>query len=206
MLGEKTRGDRAAHVERVVGAIRGAHLSRRNERWSLRLQRHRATEGTVAIGRRAHAALYLHRAEQRGIGVHVGPEHALVLGRIQGHAVEGDVDARVAGTADAHVGGTGAQSVFAPCQHARRAREEEGQLLTRGGEALQFFPVDLGNGKRSILLGAHAAYYYFLQLLDGERVSGIGLRPCRSRWNKGQRGPCEKMFFHCSFTLFINMK
>ena len=118
VLPEQARREGTTYVEGVVGPIRRAHFCRWYQRGSLRLQRNRSTKGTVAICRCSHAALYLHRAYQRCIGVHVCPEHTLVLGRIQGYTVEGDVDARVAGTANAQIGGSRSQSVLAPGQHA----------------------------------------------------------------------------------------
>ena len=165
VVAQQAGGELAAEVQRVVRAVRHRHLAAELLRRGGRREGHRAAEGSVAVGRRAHAALNLHRTEQRAVRVHVSPEDALVFGRVEGHTVERHIDARVGRTAYAHVRRTRAQSVLAPRQHARRLREEEGQLAARLGKLAKCFLLDVAHGIRCILLRPHAFYYDLLQLL-----------------------------------------
>ena len=89
---QQTRGEVATQVIGVVGTVRGRQFATSLARGCFCLQRDGTAKGTVAIGRRTHAALNLHAVQQGGIAVHIGPEHALVLGRVEGHAVDGHVD------------------------------------------------------------------------------------------------------------------
>ena len=166
MVPQHTRAETATHVVGVVRPVTGTQFGRRGERSRFRRERDAAAKGTVAVSRRAYASLYLHVAQQRGVTVHVGPEHALVLGRVEGHTVESHVNARVAGTADAHVGGSGAQAVLAPSQHAWSLGEEERQLLAGLREFLQLGFLDLRRGVWSPLLAAHAFHHYFGEFLQ----------------------------------------
>ena len=79
MVPKQTGGECTAHVERVVGTVGEVHLTAGFLRRRLRREGHRSAKGAVAIGTRSHAALNLHTAQQRTVGVHIGPEHGLVF-------------------------------------------------------------------------------------------------------------------------------
>ena len=162
---EGARREVAAPVPGVVRAVAGRQLQTGRQQGRGRLQGHRAAEGAVAVGRRADAALYLHRTEQRAVAVHVGPEDTLVLGRVEGHTVERHVDTRVAGTTDAHIGGSRSHAVLAPCQDAGRLSKEERQLAPRLGEVAKFLFLNVTHGVRCILLRTHTAYHHFREFL-----------------------------------------
>ena len=202
MVPEQTRGKLAAHVVGVVRPRGHAQLARKPLRGRCRGQRHRAAEGSVAIRRGAHAALNLHRAEQRRIAVHVCPEHALVFGRVQRHAVERHVDARVAGSANAHIHGARAQPVLAPRQHARRLREEERQLASRFRECVQLLFPDVRHGERRVFLRPDALHHYLLQFFHrrGILLGNRFRRHCHGG-NRGKGNRHQNISFHCFYSL-----
>ena len=125
---EQAGGELSAPVDGVVRAVAEAYLTAGLQLWKGCLHADGTAKGSVAIGRGTHATLYLHVAEQRAVGVHVGPEHTLVLRRVEGHTVERHIDARTGSTTNAHISGSRTQAVLAPCQHARRLGKEEWQL------------------------------------------------------------------------------
>ena len=145
-------------------------------------------KGTVAVGAGAHSTLDLHVAQQGGIRIRVGPEDALVLRRIEGDAIEGDIDAAVASSTDAHVGRACAQPVLAPCNHAWGAREEDGQLLSRAAELLEFLLLNPADRKGRIAWRLDGLHYYLAQLahLDGVRLSSLGRRPHEDTAHEGR--------------------
>ena len=176
----------------MIGVVRAdarRNLRRRLHFWGFRCQRNRTAESTVAVGRCAHATLNLHRTEQRSIAVHIRPENALVLGRIERNAVERHVDARVACTANPQVGRARAKSVLAPRQHARRLRKKKRQFASRRRERLQLLFLDVRHGVRRVFLRPNTAHDHLLQLLDRGRVlfhNETRLRSRRCRRNRRQ--------------------
>ena len=79
MLAEQTCREAGACMIGIVRTERTGNFCSRGERRSSCSHRDASTEGTVAIGRRAYAALYLDAAQERRITVHVSPENGLVF-------------------------------------------------------------------------------------------------------------------------------
>ena len=79
MLAEQTCREAGACMIGIVRTERTGNFGSRGERRSSCSHRDASTEGTVAIGRRAYAALYLDAAQERRITVHVSPENGLVF-------------------------------------------------------------------------------------------------------------------------------
>ena len=145
-------------------------------------------KGTVAVGAGAHSTLDLHIAQQSGIRIRVGPEDALVLRRIEGDTIEGDIDAAVASSTDAHVGRACAQPVLAPCNHAWGAREEDGQFLSRAAELLELLLLNPADREGRVAWRLDGLHHYLAQLahLDGVRLSSLGRRPHEDTAHKGR--------------------
>ena len=198
MVPEQSRGDAAAPIEGVPGAVGSADFGRRDQRGGPGAQGDGAAEGAVAVGRSAHAALDLHAAHQGAVGVHVGPEDRLVFRGVERHAVQGDVDAGAAGAADAHIRGAGAHAVLAPGEDARRAGEEHRQFDAGDGEVLQLAAADVGHGVRGVLGGADSADHDFLELLhlEGIRRLGGGGEDAGSRQRKGRQDGVQQRSVH----------
>ena len=106
-----------ASVPSVVRAERTGQFNVRNCRRSLSGKRNATAKSTVAIGRSTNTALYLGAAQQRGIAIHICPEHRLVLGGVKRHTVDSDVYTATTGTTHTHIRCTSAHTVLAPCQH-----------------------------------------------------------------------------------------
>ena len=115
----------------VIAAIRRRQLNKRLLIRRCSSQRYAAAESSVAMGRRANSALNLNRAQQRAVRIHIGPEHRLVLRRVQRHAIERNIDTASCRTADAHVGRPRAQAVLSPGQYTRRIGEKQRQFAPR---------------------------------------------------------------------------
>ena len=79
MLAEQTCREAGTCMISIVRTERTGNFCSRGERRSSSSHRDASTEGTVAIGRRTHAALYLDAAQERRITVHVSPENGLVF-------------------------------------------------------------------------------------------------------------------------------
>ena len=129
VVGKQTCREVASDAICVERAVRTRHLHGRLKRRSGCSERHRTAEGSVAVGRRAHATLYLRTAHKSCVAVHVSPEHALVFGRVERHTVYRDVDAAAGSATHTHIDGAGANAVLAPREHTRCAGEEPRQLL-----------------------------------------------------------------------------
>ena len=170
MLAQQTRGELASRAPCVVTAVTSRHLQHGLHLRQLRLHGNAASEGTVARRAAAHAALYLHASQQGGIGIHVGPEDALVFGRIERHAVQSDVHTASGTATHTHVHRTRAQSVLAPRHHTRGACKQVGQLLPACGELLQLHLADSAHGKGSTLGGTYRLYHNLTQLCHTDRV------------------------------------
>ena len=119
-------GETAADPPGAEGSVGTGEFRRGDEGRGLGAEGDRAAEGAVTVGGGADTALDLDASEEGGVGVHVGPEDGLVFRRIERHAVEGDVDAGSAGTADAQVTGAGPDAVLAPGEDPGGAGEERG--------------------------------------------------------------------------------
>ena len=139
VVAEEAGGEAAAGAPGAEGPVGAGDFEGRDEGGGFGAEGDRAAEGPVTVGGGADAALDLDAAEEGGVGVHVGPEDGLVFGRIEGYAVEGNVDAGAACSADAHVAGAGADTVFAPGEDARGAGEELGEFPAGVGESVEFF-------------------------------------------------------------------
>ncbi len=163
-------GELRPEVQRVVRTERCRQFSRRDVLRLCRHKRNGAAESTVAIRRSAHTTLYLSTAEQSTETIHIGPKDALVFRRIEGHAIEGDVDTRACRATYAHVGGTGAHSVLAPCQHTGRTGEEERQFPACLGELLKLLFLDVCHGKRCVFGCTHTLHRHLSEILYAERV------------------------------------
>ena len=79
MLAEQTCREAGACMIGIVRTERTGNFCSRGERRSSCSHRDASTEGTVAIGRRTYAALYLDATQERRITVHVSPENGLVF-------------------------------------------------------------------------------------------------------------------------------
>ena len=118
-----------ASVPSVVRTERTGQFNIRNSRRSLSGKRNATAESAVAIGRSAYTTLYLSAAQQRGIAIHVSPEHRLVLGRVKRHTVNSDVYAATSGTTHTHIRCTCAHTVLAPCQYTGCSAEQKRHFL-----------------------------------------------------------------------------
>ena len=165
MLAEQTCREAGACMIGIVRTERTGNFCRRGERRSSCSHRDASAEGTVAIGRRAYAALYLDAAQKRRITVHVSPENGLVFRRVECHAVQCYVDAASCSTTNTHIAGTCADTIFAPSQDARSTRKEEWEFQSGTGELLEFSLLEIGYGVRRILIGTYSLNYYFIQIL-----------------------------------------
>ena len=163
----------SAGIVSAIRAIGGANLCRRDKAGRGRAEHHASAKSAVAVGGGSHSALHLHAAQQCGIRIHVGPEHTLVLGRIQRHTVQCHIDAAVTRTTQAHVGGSRAQTVLAPCRHTRSAGQQEGKFLAGTRKLLHLFLPDTAHGKRRILLRFHSLHHNLTQFIQR---NGIGFR------------------------------
>ena len=166
MVAYKPRGETAAHVEGVVAAVGAGDFGRWKQRRSLGGEGHGAAESAVTVGRGAHSPLDLGAAQKGAVAVHIGPEHALVFRRIERHAVKRDVYAGIAGSADTHIGSTGAQAVFAPGENAGSACEKQRELPARRREVFEFGAAHTGNRKRCIFLRTDGAYHRLGKLFN----------------------------------------
>ena len=147
-------------VERTVGS---GHLS---VRLVAEVRRHhvdRRTEGAGAVGRRAHAALYLN-AFQAGQQVgHIHPEDVVALGVVDGNAVDRDVDAAAVGASDAHRGVTDAGTGIAGGHHRRRHRQHLRKVLAEI-DLFNLFLRHIGKSDGSGLRGTGGYHLHLVHL------------------------------------------
>ena len=184
----QTRGEVQASVVGIVGTVGSGEVEGGAVGRGACGERDGTAKGTVAIRAGAHSTLDLHIAQQGGIGIGVGPKDALVLRRIEGDTIEGDVDAAVASPTDAHVGRARAQTVLAPCNHAWGAREEDGQLLSRATELLEFLLLNPGDRKGRVARCLDSFHHNLAQLahLDGVRLISLGRRTHKDTAHEGR--------------------
>ena len=122
-----------------------------------------SAEGTCAVGRRAHTALYLHRLHAAGEVTHVDPVESGTFGIVHGDAVGGDVDAR--GVSTAHSDGSIADTITSVRRHRHRRceRQQIGHILSEV-HALQLFLRHVGEGHGGLLRGTCRRHLHALQL------------------------------------------
>ena len=193
---QQAGGKVAADIQRVERTVGRRDLARGNQRRRFRTQRDGAAEGAVAVGGGPHAALDLHAGEQFAVRIHIGPEYALVFGRIERHAVKGYVDAASAGAADAQVRGAGAHAVFTPGDDARCPGEQHRKFPAGTGKILEFGAADVCDRERCVLRGANGTDDGFLQFFN---LQGIGFLRCgriHSRQGQGGQRCADKMESH----------
>ena len=170
VVGQHACGEVESYVVGVVSAVAHVHFQGRLDRGCRQSQRDGSSEGTIAIGGGADTPLYLGRAHERGIRVHVGPKHTLVFGRVERHSVYRHIDTAVGCTADTQMGGTRTHAILAPCHHAGGVGKQEGELTPCLGESSQLLFPDVGHGKRRVLLRAYAFHHHILQIHYAQRV------------------------------------
>ena len=169
----ETRAEAHRLLVAVVGAAAevDAHEGLGADVLGLHVQR--GAEGTGAVGRRAHAALYLHRLHGGGEVAHVHPVELCALGVVHGHAVGRDVDARGVGAAHAQRRVADAVAGVAGHRHARRQRDEERDVLSV--VHLGYLPfVHVSKGHGGLLRGAGRRHLHALQLHTLQRVYRLG--------------------------------
>ena len=109
----------------IKRAVAARQLGKRLTREALGAHVHTSAKGSRAIGRSAHAALYLNVAHRRGKVGRVHPVDAMTLGIVHGDVVDGDVDARGIGATHTHRRVTHAGARVTGSDHARRHRQQE---------------------------------------------------------------------------------
>lgn len=114
MIAEQPRGHREAGVVGVVAAVGGVQFHERIVGRSLCTKGDRAAERAVTVGRGTHATLDLSTFQNGGITVHIRPEDALILWRVERHTVDRDIDSGIPRSSDTHVCRTCSETVLAP--------------------------------------------------------------------------------------------
>ena len=176
-----SRPPRAApHLRLETAPVGGAHAREVD----------RAAVGRRAHARRPHAALDLDRVHDAREVAEVREVERLVLGVLQRHAVEGDVEAGRADPADVEVGVAGGEAgVGLEVDRGRRPQQER-HLLAPVHQVDRVAPdVRLGDGRA--LLGADRLHHDLLAQADRAAVRGRrGWRRLRLRGGGDRVRPC----------------
>ncbi len=129
MIAEQTCGHREAGVVRVVTSVGSVQLHIRIVGRGLCTKGHRTAERTVTVGGRTDTSLNLNTFQNGGVAVHIRPEDALVLRRVERNAIDRDIDSGIPRPSDTHISRTCTETVLAPGKHTRSRREQERKFL-----------------------------------------------------------------------------
>ena len=142
----------------------------------------RAAEGARAVGRDARAALDLHRADRRDEVGGVVPVHRVRVGVVHRDAVDGDVEPRGVGSAQAHRRAADADARFVGGDH-RGSQRQHRRNVESVAVAGDHFVRKVGIGDRRAARCARGGHLDLLQAVHAHGVFGPG-RPggCHDRF------------------------
>ena len=142
----------------------------------------RAAEGARAVGRDARAALDLHRADRRNQVGGVVPVHRVRVGVVHRDAVDGDVEPRGVGSAQAHRRAADADARFVGGDH-RGSQRQHRRNVESVAVAGDHFVRKVGIGDRRAARCARGGHLDLLQAVHAHGVFGPGRAGgCRDRF------------------------